>query len=114
MPLDYTKTENVVIIYPSGRLDIEQSSYLEIELEKLVSLEKESNFLFNMAGVDYVNSYSLKMILNTYLDLRNKGRHLAVCNINSVIRKLLNIIGHDDMFEVFNSEAEGVDFLSAK
>jgi anti-anti-sigma factor len=111
MPLSYTKTENVLILYPTGRLDLEQSAFLEREIENLLSKEAGSNFLINMAGVDYINSYGLRIIIKTYMDLRDEKRILAICNINNAIRKLLDVIGRTDMFEVFDSEAEGVDYL---
>ena len=76
MPLSYTKTENVIVIYPTGRLDLEQSAFLGREIENLLSAESESNFLINMAGVDYINSYGLRIIIKTYMDLRRKGESL--------------------------------------
>ena len=111
MPLHYNKTDNIVIIYPSGRLDFEQSNNIDRDLQNLSSIESDSNFLLNMSAVDYVNSYGLKVILKTYNNFKQDGRLFALCNINNTTRKLFDLIGQDDMFEVFNSEKEGLDFL---
>lgn len=111
MPLEYTKTENVVIVYLNGRLDILQSKFVDREIDRLIALESKGNFLFNMAGVEYVNSYGLRVIVKTFITLNQSGRKFAVCNINNAVRKLFEVIGNVDIFEIFNSEKEAIEYL---
>ncbi len=111
MPLDYTKTENIVIVYLTGRIDVLQSKYLDRELEQLIDMEANSNVLFNMAGVEYVNSFGLKVIVKTFITLNRNGRKFAVCNINNAVRKLFEIIGNVDIFEIFDSETAAIEYL---
>jgi len=112
MPIRYLKNKNVLILYPSGRFDLEQSRHIDQELQNLASTESSSNFLLNMEGVDYVNSYGLKVIVNTYRNFKNEGRLFALCNLSNATRKVFDLIGHFEMFEMFTTEKEGVDYLN--
>lgn len=114
MPIRYLKKKNVIILYPSGRFNLEQSRHIDQELQNLATIESSSNFLLNMEGVDYVNSHGLKVIVNTYRIFKNEGRVFALCNLSNATRKVFDLIGHFDMFEIFNSENEGVNFLNNK
>jgi anti-anti-sigma factor len=78
MPIRYLKNKNVLILYPSGRFDLEQSRHIDQELQNLASTESSSNFLLNMEGVDYVNSYGLKVIVNTYRNFKMRVRFICV------------------------------------
>ena len=111
MEFNFKKNGNSIIIYLKGRLDVHHSAEIEKELGRLIAMESASDFLINMKDVEYISSSGLRIIVLARRILGEKKRKLVLCNINSAIRKIFDVVQLTDMFSIFDSEREAVEFL---
>lgn len=111
MEFNFKKNGNAIIIYLKGRLDVHQCVDIEQEISKLISFETTSHLLFNMKDVEYISSSALRIFVVTMRILKERERKLVLCNINNAVRKIFEVVQLTDMFNLFNSEDEAVEFL---
>jgi len=96
----------VPILEVRGEIDHSNASVLSTAVDE--PLEKgESVILLDLAGVDYIDSGGVSVLLSTVRRLRNKG-WLGVVNPNSNVRRLLEIVGLtvDHGFRLFSDREE--------
>ncbi len=111
MEFNFKKAGNTVIVYLKGRLDVNYSAEIEKEMGKLIAFESGSHFLINMKDVQYVSSSGLRIFVLFVKALKEDGRKFVLCNINNTIKKVFEVIQITDMFHIFNSEDEAMQFL---
>jgi len=114
MEFNFRKRGNIIIIYLKGRFDVHHCSEIEGEISKLISLETSSHLLFNLNDVEYISSSGLRIIVSTMKILKDSNRVLAICNFNNTVKKIFDVVQLADMFNLFNSEEEAVEFLTNK
>ncbi len=104
MALDSKKKGNVVIVYLKGRLDVHLSADVESDLNVLIEKEKGSNFLLNLTDVEYMSSSGLRIFVATMRILKEHGRQLKLCSLNSAVKKIFEVVELMDMFDVEETE----------
>lgn len=111
MELNLKKAGNEIIIYLEGRLDVHLSADIEKEINKLISAEPSCNFILNLKDVEYMSSSGLRIFVSTMRILKESKRKLVLCNMNNAVKKIFEVVELTDMFDIFNSENEALDFL---
>jgi len=111
MDLNFKKVENVILLYPLGRFDVNFSADFEKEINKLIKNESTNHFIFNLKDVEYISSSGLGVFMSIKRILKAEERKLVLCNMNSAVRTIFNIVKLNDMFDIFNSENEAIEFL---
>jgi len=111
MDLNLKKSGNAVVIYLAGRLDVHLSADIEKEINKLINTEPDSHFVLNLKDVEYMSSSGLRIFVSTMRILKEKKRKLVLCNMNSAVKKIFEVVELTDMFDIFNTEAEALEFL---
>lgn len=112
MELNKKKIDNIVVIYLEGRLDVHLSADIEKEINALIESDKESNLLLNLKDVEYMSSSGLRIFVSTMRILKEKQRKLVLCNMNNAVQKIFEVVELTDMFDIFNTEDEAIDFLN--
>ena len=108
-----TETNNgVLVLSPRGRIDHQTSDKLR---EALISHVEGPvgtiQVVVRFAGVDYINSEGLQVLLFVSQRLaRRKGR-LVLCEMNEPIRAVLRISGLDRVLPVTETEADALKRL---
>ena len=93
-----SKSQGVVIVIPSGRLDSNNAP----EAEGLIATEIEngaSRLVVDFAKTNYISSAGLRVILKALKLLKQKGGAIALCNANEQIHEVLEITGFLDMLD---------------
>jgi len=85
--------ENTIRI--SGRFD---ASQVDLALEEFDSLEHSS--VVDFAGLDYISSAGIGVILATYKRLHDKGKKLKLINMQKLVRDVFRFSGLDRVFEI--------------
>lgn len=111
MELNSKKTGNAIIIYLQGRLDVHLSADIEKEINKLITSEPVCHFLLNLKDVEYMSSSGLRIFVSTMRILKESKRKLVLCNMNNAVKKIFEVVELTDMFDIFNSENEALEFL---
>ena len=111
MEFNFRKSGNAIIIYLKGRMDVHQSAEIETELGKLMTFESTSHFLLNLTEVEYVSSSGLRIIVNAMKFLKGGKRKFVICNLNNAVKKIFEVVQLTDMFDIFDSEEDALDYL---
>ncbi len=111
MELNMKKIDNNVVIYLEGRLDVHLSADIEKEINNLIESDTQSNLLLNLKDVEYMSSSGLRIFVSTMRILKEKQRKLVLCNMNSAVQKIFEVVELTDMFDIFTSEDEALEFL---
>lgn len=113
MEFSFRKSGNSIIIYLKGRMDVHHSSEIETEIGKLISFESASHFLINMKDVEYISSSGLRIIVNMMKILKEDKRKFVICSLNSAVIKIFEVVQITDMFNIFSTEEEALDYLKS-
>jgi len=111
MDFNTKKTDNNVIIYLAGRLDVHLSADTEKAINELIRSEAGKNFVLNLNDVEYMSSSGLRIFVSTMRVLKESNRKLALCNMNNAVKKIFEVVELTDMFDIFDTEDEALNFL---
>ena len=81
----------------AGRLDTQTAPELEKEIDSIISGVKE--LTFNMAGLEYVSSAGLRVILKAQKIMNSKGS-MKLTAVNDSIMEVFDITGFLDILTI--------------
>jgi anti-sigma B factor antagonist len=106
--LNTKKVDGHIIVEASGRID-SGPAYLQLrELTKRLTTEGTRYFVLNMAGISYVDSAGLGLLLSIYATIRNQGGDLKLLNVSPRVQELLKTTNLGHIFEIYDDENEAV------
>ena len=108
MDLNTKKVDNVIVIYLAGRLDVHLSAEIEKEINNIILNEPDAHLLMNLSDVEYMSSSGLRIFVSTMRILKESKRLLKLCNMNSAVKKIFEVVELMDMFEVFDDEEQAL------
>ena len=85
----------------SGRLDTDTSADLELALQDLLQAN-ERNFVIDLAGVGYVSSAGLRVLLMLGKAVDGNGS-LRLAGLNPTVRQVFDVAGFTQLFSIFNN-----------
>ena len=115
--MDITYTEELLQdglrkIALTGTLDAPAAMSIEDEFAQML-IEKGGQVIVDMAGVDYISSYGLRMLLLGAKDLRGVGGGLHLAAARPHVKDVIAMAGYDTMFPVYNSIDDAILFLTS-
>jgi anti-anti-sigma factor len=108
MELKTKKINNIVVIYLEGRLDVHLSADVEKEINKIITDDPSSHLLLNLQDVEYMSSSGLRIFVSTMRILKESRRKLALCNMNTAVKKIFEVVELMDMFDIHENEEEAL------
>lgn len=94
-----------------GTLDAPGTITIEDDFQKsLVGVA--SRVIIDLAGVDYMSSYGLRMLLISAKSLKNVGGELHLAGATPNVMELIRLAGYDTMFPVYETVEDAILFLS--
>lgn len=104
MNLQNKKMDNAIVMYLSGRLDVHLSADIEKEINQLIKDNPDLNVVLDLKDVEYMSSSGLRIFVSTMRILRDNQKQLKLCNINSAVKKIFEVVELMDMFDIYDSE----------
>ena len=97
MVLNKQRSGDTLTIAPEGRLDTVTSP----ELEKAVkgSLDGVTELIFDLAGLEYISSAGLRVLLSSQKIMNGKGS-MKVIHVNEMIAEVFEITGFTDILTI--------------
>ena len=80
-----------------GRLDTTTASALEKELAE--SLEGVSELCFDFAGLDYISSAGLRVLLATQKTMNRQGE-MKIVHAGEIVREVFDVTGFSDILTI--------------
>jgi len=96
--------EGCIIVEASGRLVAGEPSTQLRDLVKRLTAEGARSFVFNLAGVSYMDSSGLGLLLSIYATIRAQGGDVKLANIGDRVKDLLKMTKLTEVFQIFEDE----------
>ncbi len=97
MTINKTVEGGKLIIAPEGRLDTMTSPQLDAELDN--SLKGVSELVFDFAGLDYISSAGLRVLLKAQKAMNRQGS-MVIRNVSDEIRDIFDVTGFLDIMTI--------------
>lgn len=101
------KEGDVLILAISGRLDAITSPSVEKTVFDFIH-EGQAKLLFDLAGVDYLSSAGLRMLLSVTKKLKTLSGKLILYSVTVNVMDVLKMSGFDHVLEIAQSKEEGL------
>lgn len=98
---------DVLILRMTGRLDAISSPAVEQKIFDYIHKEK-LKLLLDFAGIDYLSSAGLRMLLSVTKKMRSLSGKLVLCSVVPNVMEILKMSGFDHVLELALSEDEGI------
>ncbi len=103
---------SVTLLDLKGYLDAHTAPQLEKALQN--SLEaKKYRILVNFKDLSYISSAGLGVFMGFVEEIRENGGDLKFCCMNAKIYRVFDLLGFPTLFEIFDTEEEGVRAFEA-
>ena len=96
-----------------GRLDTETAPTLEDRLRPLLESPGVTAALFDLAGLEYVGSAGIRVLVKTRKTLESRGGGVAVAHLQPSVRQVFDIVKALPSTDVFDTDEELDAFLDA-
>lgn len=97
MTINKTVEGGKLIIAPEGRLDTMTSPQLDAELDN--SIKSVSELVFDFAGLDYISSAGLRVLLKAQKVMNRQGS-MVIRNVSDEIRDIFDVTGFLDIMTI--------------
>lgn len=98
----------VVILRVNGELDALVAPQLKDRLIKLIELDKKS-FIIDFEGLVHINSLAMGILRGRLKEIREKNGDIKLINLNSHITTIFEMVGLDEIFDIYESEEEALN-----
>ena len=80
----------------SGRLDTNTSPELEAEMK----LDGAEEVVFDLAGLEYMSSAGLRVLMSAYKTMTARGGSVKIVNPNAMVKSVFDITGLSGVFSI--------------
>ena len=87
------------ILRMTGRVDSASSGQFEQQMETVFA-DGPGIIIVDMAGIDYMSSAGLRVLLMAAKRVKAEGRQLILCNMAENIREVFDISGFSAIFDI--------------
>lgn len=101
------KSGDILILHVKGRLDAISSPTAEKKVFDFIN-NGNNKLLLDFAGVEYLSSAGMRMLLSTTKKLKTIDGKLVLCSINTNVMDVLKMSGFDHVLELAKSEEEAL------
>lgn len=97
--------DELCILNPTGLLDAQSGSDLRQSIGTILA-EKPRDILIDCQGLDFMDSSGFGALVSVLKRVREQGKQLFLCGLNSQVRIVLELTGTEKVFRIFqNREA---------
>jgi anti-anti-sigma factor len=102
MEIETRKEKNATVVSVTGKMDAVSSPELEKELSQLMA-EGEKDFVIDFAGLDYISSAGLRVILATAKRLKEKEGKILLASLQDMVKEVFEISGFSAIIPIYES-----------
>jgi anti-sigma B factor antagonist len=107
MEIKIRESAEIRIIEFSGRLDTSTSPVAETEIIKLLDAG-HNKLIINLSKTEWVSSSGLRVFLVTAKKISATKGKLKLCQLNEVVKEILDISGFSTILDITASEDEAL------
>lgn len=112
MAIAIERSGDVVVLLPHGRLDSNNAAQVEAEILEHVA-GGATRLVIDFAGLDYISSAGLRVILVVAKRLKQAGGSLVICRLPAHIREVFEISGFLSILTATDTRDEAIAAVAA-
>jgi anti-sigma B factor antagonist len=105
--IEERKTGNVTIILPDGKIDSTSSMEVEKKINELID-RGEKCLVINLAGIEYISSSGLRVMLSSLKRLKKVQGDLKVTCTRPLVQNVFDMAGFTQIFEFYDREEDAL------
>ena len=102
------KEGDAVVVSVRGEIDLHNSPELRTELLDLLARHEPKKLVLNLAGVAYMDSSAIAVLVEAMQKLRKVGGRVCLTNLQPRVKSLLEIAKLMTLFHVAKDEQEAL------
>ncbi len=105
------KTEDgrlVIVLNPTGRLDITTAWQFRLKLQECVS-RVSPHVVVNLSQVNFIDSSGLTSLVAGMRDADKVKGSFRICSVHPEAKLVFEVTMMDSVFEIFDTEAEALE-----
>jgi stage II sporulation protein AA (anti-sigma F factor antagonist) len=111
MDIAEVKTAGSLTLALTGRIDGSSSAAFEARLLQLIGAG-ERRLVLDLAGVDYVSSIGLRVLMLAARRLKPLGGKVVVCAVQPMVKEVFEIAGFSMVLPIVDSRSEAEALLA--
>jgi anti-sigma B factor antagonist len=104
--------EGITVVDAVGRLTLNDSRTQLRDLIHVLSGDGQRKFLFNLAGVEFIDSDGMGELVRCYSAVRQSGGELKLVHVNKKVQDLLELTRISTLFEIYSEERAALEAFS--
>jgi anti-sigma B factor antagonist len=110
MEVIHKEKNGIVCVTIKGRMSAEVTPELEGAIKKIVAHDKRC-VLFDLEGLEYMRSPTLRVILKAVKQINQKRGKVALCSLNGYVTEIFEGNCFYDTFAIVDSIESGIQTL---
>jgi len=102
------KEGEIIVIEVAGELDALVAPKLKEKISKEME-NGETKFIINFKELVHINSLAMGILRGKLKSTKEIGGDIKLSNLNDHIKSIFEMIGLDEIFEIFENEKEALD-----
>lgn len=91
--------DDKMIIYLSGEIDHHSAREIREGVDRLIITHRPKTFIFDLMGVDFMDSSGLGLVLGRYRKIKELGSEMFLANAGERTMKILKMAGVDKIIK---------------
>ena len=101
-------TKDIKILKVVGELDALVAPKLKEKITKLTE-EDTKKFIIDFEELEHINSLAMGILRGKLKTVKENGGNIKLIKLNDHIKGIFEMIGLDEIFEIYESEEEAVE-----
>ena len=101
--------DRIMVVDAVGRLTLSDSRTQLRDLIHVLSSQGHNKFLFNLAGVEFIDSDGMGELVRCYSIVRQKGGELKLVQVRKKVQDLLELTRLNTLFEIYSEERAALE-----
>jgi anti-anti-sigma factor len=89
-----------IVITPSGEIDLASAPQLRQSIKEALDSSRSTVLVVDLADVTFMDSSGLTCLAFAHQQMQERDGHVEVRRANPSVRKLINVVGMDQVVEV--------------
>ena len=106
LEFETTQSGSVVVIAPTGDLDLSGAAILQAELDRLAADGDLGGLVLDMRGLEFMDSSGLRLVVLADMQARDVGRRFAIVRGDETVHRVFEITRMSDRLDFVDSPEE--------
>jgi anti-anti-sigma factor len=111
-PYQTQSGKTIIVLTPTGRLDITTASQFRSKLQDCIA-KVSPNVVINLSQVSFIDSSGLAVLVAGMRDADQGKGSFRLCDVHPEAKLVFEVTMMDSVFQIFNTEAEALQEVLA-